>query len=156
MLQREFYARMCTAASELLDEEDLDAESLVAHDSELLLGAMGIFFDEEKRAAAGAGAKGVFQLLDQQSRAEAGNDRTLLAKIAQQHAGVLVESEEVCACVRVLLTKIARRAGGERGGVSVHARVRARGCARVRGCVVACVRASGGAASLLFVWCGCC
>lgn len=94
VMQREFYTRMCNSASSLLDEEEIEAESVVVHDSDLVLGVLGVCISEEQRRAAGGSSRGIFQLLDEQTRV-GGNDRTFLAKVIQAHSGVIVDYEQV-------------------------------------------------------------
>ena len=93
VMQREFYTRMCNSGSSLLDEEEIEAESVVVHDSDLVLGVLGVCISEEQRRATGS-SRGIFQLLDEQTRV-GGNDRTFLAKVIQAHSGVIVDYEQV-------------------------------------------------------------
>lgn len=91
VLQREFYSRMCNSRSALLEDEEVEVESLVVHDADLLLNVLGLRLSVEDKPA--TSSNGVFQLLDEQTKVE-GNNRTFLAKVIQAHSGVIVDYEE--------------------------------------------------------------
>ena len=91
MLQQHFYEHVCSAHLEQLEKEELEIDSVVVHDAEKVLASMGV----QTLGGSGTGKEkneqnGVFQLLDQQTRTS-GDDKTLLAKVIQDHTGVSID-----------------------------------------------------------------